>query len=356
MSEAETWFETDSYEEAVERFYSEGWTDGLPIILPTEKMVEEMIAAGGMDRTASLGTMPPKNGEITIEKLAVNAVMGGCRPEYFPVVIAAIEAMQQPQHNLGGVIQTTHMCVSLAIVNGPLSRELKFNAADGVFGNGFRANGAVGRALRLAMWNLGGALPGETDMSTFSSPAEYAYCIAEEEEANPWQPLHVERGCEEGSSAVTVFACEAPHSVHCHGTPSDMLYAIADTMAALGNNNIQFGGQMLVILNPRVAEEFHEAGWSKEDVRNHLWENARRWTEDMRALGKVSAQVRQAKTDAGHIDKRFSFDNVRSRIPVSDRPEDIHIIVAGGRASFAAVCPGWGSFGGYAATAPIRTS
>src|SRR5438046_2628709 len=143
-----------------------------------------------------------------VDRRAANAVMGGARPEHFPVVLAAMEALLDPAHNLNGVTQTTHMCVSLVIVNGPIARELAFNSRDGVFGNGYRANAAVGRAVRLALWNLGGAVPWDTDKSTLSHPAEYAFCIAEEEADNPWPPLHVERGCPEGSDAVTVFACE----------------------------------------------------------------------------------------------------------------------------------------------------
>ena len=185
-------------------------------------------------------------------------------------MIAAVEALLDHEHNLNGVIQTTHMCVSLAIVSGPLAKQLRFNSADGVFGNGFRANGAVGRALRLAMWNLGGAVPGQTDMATQSNPAEYAYCIAESEDS-PWDPLHVERGCAPGDSAVTVFACEGPHSADCIGTPAEMLYVLADTMASLGNNNVTSGGQTLVVLNPRQADEFAKAGWTKHSIRNHLW-------------------------------------------------------------------------------------
>ncbi len=207
----------DDYDEAVELFFERGWTDGLPVVLPTRRRVEAMIAHVGRDPQESLGPVPPKGGEATIEKLAINAVMGGCRPEHFPVALAAMEAMMDPAHNLNGVSQTTHMCVSLIIVNGPIARELGFNSRDGVFGNGYRANAAVGRAARLALWNLGGAVPWDTDKSTLSHPGEYAFCIAEEEEDNPWPPLHVERGCAPGSDAVTVFACEGPHSIFCYG-------------------------------------------------------------------------------------------------------------------------------------------
>lgn len=345
----------DDYEKAVELFFERGWTDGLPVVLPTRGLVEAMIATSGRDRNESLGPMPPQGGEATIEKLATNAVMGGCRPEHFPVVLAAIEAMLQPEHNLNGVTQTTHMCVSLAIVNGPIARELKFNSRDGVFGNGFRANGAVGRAIRLAIWNLGGAIPGETDKATMSHPGEYAFCIAEEEEDNPWEPLHVERGCPPGSSAVTAFACEGPHSVHCSGVPAEMLYTLCEAVSAPGSNNMMYGGQMLVVLNPLHAEEFARHGWSKNDVRQYLWENGRRPLSDiLEAVVAHREPVRNAQIESGRYSFRYDVRNSKTMVPPTEKPQDLHIVVAGGRTYFAAVLPGWGAFGGYAATALVR--
>lgn len=347
-------FHTDDYEQAIETFYERGWTDGLPVVLPTRPLVEAMIAAGGRDRNESLGPMPPKNDPVSIEKLAINAVMGGCRPEYFPVVIASIEAMMAPQHNLNGVIQTTHSCVSLTIVHGPIVQELKFNSRDGVFGNGYRANGAVGRAVRLAIWNIGGAVPWETDMSTMSDPAEWTFCIAEEQLDNPWEPLHVERGCPPGSDAVTVFACESPQSVLCQGTPTEMLFVLGDALSSVSNNNVHTGGETLVVLNPRIAQEFHEQGWSKNRVRQYLWENARRSHADLRAGGVHAVEQRQSLTDMGRIKRIENIDSPDVMIPICDKPQDIHVVVAGGRTYFAAVLPGWGAYGGYASTQLIR--
>lgn len=344
----------DDYEQAIELFYEKGWTDGLPIVLPTRKLVEAMVTASGRDRNESLGNVPPKGGAATIEKLAINAVMGGCRPEHFPIVLAAFEGMMAPEHNVNGVTQTTHMCVSLAIVNGPISRKLNFNSRDGVFGNGYRSNAAVGRALRLALWNLGGAVPWDTDKATMSHPGEYAFCIAEEEVDNPWQPLHADRGLPADSDAVTVFACEGPHSVLCNGTPEEMLHVLCDSMCGLGNNNMHVGGQMLVVLNPLNVEDFHRRGWSKNDVRQYLWENARRPLADIRACGIVHDGFRKAQQAVGRYHFRYDLANPTTRVPVTERPEDIHLVVAGGRTYFAAVLPGWGSFGGYAVTVPIR--
>ena len=156
-----------------------------------------------------------------------------------------------------------------------------------------------GAAVRLALWNLGGAVPWDTDKSTLSHPGEYAFCIAEEEEDNPWPPLHVERGCAPGSDAVTVFACEGPHSVFCYGTPEEMLHVLTDSMCSLGNNNMHVMGQTLVTLNPLNAEEFAKRGWTKQDVRHYLWEHARRPLADVRACGVVHEQFRKMERDAG---------------------------------------------------------
>jgi hypothetical protein len=344
----------DDYEEAIELFYKRHWTDGLPVVLPTPRRVQALIEHVGRDPQESLGAIPPRGGEATLEKLAINAVMGGCQPEHFPVVLAAMEALLDPAHNLNGVSQTTHMCVSLIIVNGPIARELGFNSRDGVFGNGYRANAAVGRAVRLALWNLGGAFPWDTDKSTLSHPGEYAFCIAEEEEDNPWPPLHVERGCPPGSDAVTVFACEGPHSIFCYGTPEEMLHVLVDSLQALGSNNIHVLGQTLVTLNPLNAEEFAKRGWSKQDVRMYLWEHARRPLAEVRACGVIHEQFRKMERDAGRYPLRYDLENPTTRLPVTASPEDIHIIVAGGRSYFAAVLPGWGGFGGFAVTRPIR--
>jgi len=345
----------DDYEQAVELFFDRGWTDGLPVVLPTRKLVDAMVAGCGRGRHDSLGPIPPVGGEATIEKLAINAVMGGCRPEHFPVVIAAIEAMLKPEHNLNGVTQTTHMCVSLAIVGGPVVAGLNFNARDGVFGNGYRANGAVGRAIRLAIWNLGGATPGETDKATLSHPGEYTFCIAEESRDNPWPLLHVELGCPAGSSGVTAFACEPPHSVHCSGTPDEMLYTLTESVAPPGSNNLLYGGQTLVVLNPLHAEEFDRRGWAKNDVRQYLWENARRpLAEVLQAVVAHREPVRNAQIESGRWARRYDVRNPKTLVPPTERPEDIHIAVAGGRTYFAAVLPGWGSFGGYATAAQIH--
>lgn len=344
----------DDYDAAVELFYARGWTDGLPVVLPTRPRVEALIRHVGRDPQESLGPVPPLGGEATVEKLAINAVMGGCRPEDFPVVLAAMEALLDPAHNLNGVSQTTHMCVPLVIVHGPVARALGVNARDGVFGNGYRANAAIGRAVRLALWNLGGARPGETDKATLSHPAEYAFCIAEAEDASPWPPFHAERGFAPEQDAVTVFACEGPHSVFCWGTPGEMLHVLADSLTPLGSNNVHVLGQLLVVLNPWQAREFARHGYGKAELRVALWERARRRRREILACGRIHEQFRQMEREAGRYPARYDVDDPDLAVPVTARPEDIHLVVAGGESYFAGVLPGWGGFGGFAVTRPVR--
>jgi hypothetical protein len=348
------------YDELVEQFYAEGWTDGLPIVLPTVERVDRMLATSGRDPDEVLGTIPPRGLTATRRLVAVNAVMAGCVPGHLPIVEAALQAALAPEHNLNGVTCTTHMCVPLIIVNGPQRNVFGFNATDGVFGNGSRANGAVGRALRLVCWNLGGARPGDQDKSTLSHPGEWTFCIAEDEEGSPWEPLHVERGCPAGSDAVTVFACEAPHSIVAIGTPESMLNRIIDHMSSRGSNNSEYrwgdGGQLMITLNAEQAERFADAGWSKQDVKRYLWENStckvRERTDD---IDEYSSEV---GTRDGYLAQGRAWtdwNDPDADLTITPTADDIHIVVAGGRSYFASILPGWGPFGGYAATRTVSS-
>ncbi len=335
------------YHAAVELFFARGWTDGLAVVPPTEDLVEAMIGASRREPQEELGEIPPVQGIATIEKLAINSVMAGCRPEYFPIIIAAVEAMLEPEHNLNGVQTTTHCCVPLVIVNGPLARELRFNSGDGVFGSGFRPNGTVGRAIRLILWNLGGNIPGEVDKSTQAHPGKWSFCIAEKEEANPWEPLHMERGMDKEKNAVTVFSCEAPHSVLCYGTAKQMLAALISSLATLGSNNVHAMGETLVVLNPWQARQFHQEGWSKQDIKFYLWQHARTTLSQIKAVDALGI--------AGPFwPKWVDVEDEHFLVPLTARPEDIHLVVAGGETYFAAVCPGWGGLGGFAITKEVK--
>lgn len=343
--------------EAVELFFQRRWTDGLAIVPPTEEKVEAMVRYSGRDPGELLGEIPPYRGIATIEKLAINSVMAGCLPEYFPVVIAAVEALLEPEANLNG-IQTTQSSVEpLIIVNGPIAKKLEVNATLGVFGRGYRANGTIGRALRLILWNLGRNFPGEPDRSTYSHPGAWSYCIAEDEEGNPWEPLHVERGLPPGSNAVTVFSCEAPIAVSVRATAEQCLFALSEAIAYPGCNCYRFlggGSQLLIGMTSLSAEQFHREGWSKQDIKRYIWEHARVPYWKMEKAGVLTEPDFGGSNLADLVwPKWIDRSNPDTLVPATVAPEDIHIVVCGGRSGRFVVCHGWG-YGGLAVTKPIR--
>ena len=349
--------EGEGYHELVELFFQRKWTDGLPVVPPTEEKVEELIRFVGRDPKEVLGEIPPYNGLATIEKIAVNSVMAGCLPEYFPVVIAAVEAMLDPKHNLNGTQVTQSGVEPLLIVNGPIVKQLGINYGDSVFGRGSRANGTIGRAIRLILWNLGQNFPGEPDRSTFSHPGSWSFCIAEDEDSSPWEPLHVERGLPSGSNAVTVFACEAPHPTMAHGTVRQILSSICEAIASPGSSTYVFlggGNEILVTISALNAEQFRREGWSKMDVKQYIWEHTKV------PFGKIENTGMLAPAELGGSNfadflwpKWVDRSSPESTIPATLMPNDIHVMVCGGRGSWCAVCHGWG-YGGLAVTREVR--
>ena len=200
----------------IEHYFEQGWTDGLPVVPPTPQLVAAMVAALGGDPDHLEARIPPRWGNLTREVLAINLVLAGCRPEYAPVTRAALLALTSSHFNLHGVQATTHMAAPLVVVNGPVRKEIGLNAGANVFGSGCRANATIGRAIRLVLLNVGGAWPGDLDKSTLGHPGKYTFCIAENEEASPWAPYHVEHGYAPGDSTVFCIAAEGPHSVTNH--------------------------------------------------------------------------------------------------------------------------------------------
>ena len=235
-----------------DEFEARGWSDGLPVVAPTRARVDAMLAATDYPPAHEFGTMPPRQGVVTTEILAVNAVMAGCRPAYFPVVLAAVQALLDQAFNLFAVQATTHPCAPCLIVNGPLATQLGINARYGAFGPGVRANATIGRALRLILMNVGGACPGVLDRSTQGQPAKYAYCVAENEAESPWLPLHVERGFAPEVSTVTVTAAEGPHNLNDHVSTraTGILATLEGAMADMGANNSYLYGQPTIASVP----------------------------------------------------------------------------------------------------------
>jgi hypothetical protein len=241
-----------SEDDAFEALYARGVTDGLPVIAPTAARVRAAVEASGRPGDELIALVAPRHGRATVEKIAVNAVMAGCRPEYLPAVIAAVEAICDPAFALEGVSGTTDAVAPLLIVNGPVRAELDVNCGVGVFGPGWRANATIGRAVGLVWANVGGAGPGVISMSTFAQPGRYTYCIGEREEESPWEPLHVEHGFAATDSTVAVLAAEAPQIVVDARSRSarDVLTTIARSGEAIASHAIADLGDTLLVISP----------------------------------------------------------------------------------------------------------
>jgi hypothetical protein len=318
---AKTFHLEDSYP-AINRLYQErGWTDGLPIVPPTAEAVAECLRHTDREPRELIAVLPPRQGEATVERIAVNTVMAGCRPEYLPVVITAIEALADPAFNLDSIQATTHPVAPLMIVNGPIARELGINGGYNAFGQGFAPNLTIGRAVRLVLMNVGGGLPGTGDRSTQGSPAKIAYCVAENEDANPWEPLHVEAGYPRDFSTVTVFGCEGPHNIQDHYsyTGLGVLKIIAGAMGQAGSNNLLSGGAPLLALGPEHAATIARDGYTKRQVKEFVFEHARY------PLGLLGDEFRKFL-----VEGRKNADRPDTMVPIVKSPDDITVIVVGG--------------------------
>ncbi len=336
----------DDYEKLNELYYERGWSDGLPIVPPSLKRVEAMLAYCDRPWDEPVGLVAPRWGEATPWRLAANAVMAGCEPRYFPLVMLAIEAMCREPFNLYGIQATTHLCAPLLIVNGPIARELGINAGHNAFGPGWRSNASIGRAIRLALINVGGALPGTGDMATFGSPAKFSYCVAENEQANPWEPLHVERGFPADASTITVVGAEAPHNVNDHEsiTAEGILKMIAGTAATTGSNDVAYSGEPVIALSPEHAATI-AARYSKADAKRLLWEHA--WI----ALGRFSDENIERRLRV-KFPARLGGAGPDARVPVVQQPEDFVFIVVGGAGKHTAFIPTFGAT--RSVTLPLR--
>ena len=303
----------------LEDMFERGWTDGLPVIPPTPDRVEAML--GGRDRSSLLGEMAPAMARVTLERVAACAVLAGCRPEYFAVIVAAVEAVLEPAFNIGGQAVTTQPCGQVIVVNGPVRDRIGLNGSVGALGPGWRANMTIGRALRLVVSLTGGGFPGRLDRSTLGNPGKVSMCFAEDEEVSPWEPLHVSRGFSESSSVVTVIGADAPLSISDHRStgPLELTRVLGQAAAATWSPNWwPLGGVSLFVICPEHARSFEQWGWSKERVRDEMFDavvqpaGALRWGE--------TTPLVNAATDDQPIRKWTS-------------PEDILIVVAGGEAA-----------------------
>jgi hypothetical protein len=325
----------------IEWYTEQPWSDGLPIVPPTPEKIAAAVAALGGEPDFAEAVVPPRRGTLTREVLAINLVMAGGKPEYAPVVRAAMLALCSKAFNLNGVQATTHMAAPLLIVNGPIRGEIGMNAGHNVFGSGNRANATIGRAIRLILLTVGGATPGDLDKSTLGHPGKYTYCIAENEELSPWAPYHVEHGMAPEDSSVFVIAAEPPHSVvnHVADDAQGVLDSIVSAMSTIAHNNAVAGGSCAVVISPEHAATIAGSGFTRNDVKNYLWYNA------TNAWSAVSFGDRYA--GGGKVYNKalpaWYKREPNARIPIVPNANDIHLFVAGGAAGrFSAFIPGWG--------------
>jgi len=318
---------------AVNRLYRErGWTDGLPIVPPTLGRVDEMLAASPLERHAALGEVEPLGGVATVEKVAANAVMAGCEASYFPVVLAAVQALLDPAFNLRGVQTTDENVAPLLVVNGPVAKRLGINAGWGALGPGWPANAAIGRAAHLVMHNLGGGWPASRGFAGLGQPGRYTLCLAEREDS-PWPPLHVELGYRPEQSTVTVLRAE---------TVINVTGGLDEVASVMGSAASLFGilhsGVPAVILSPFTARRLAGEGWTRARVREELFARGRLATETWRRSW-IHATVRASDWPDWAVAAAAS-----GSIPAVREPDDITLIVAGAELPIPqhAYCPSWG--------------
>ena len=332
-----TRFEAPDDLDAINRLYRERrWSDGLPVVPPTTERVERMLRCARRAPEDVVATVAPAFGIATVEGIAINAVLAGCDPEYLPVLIAATEAVADPEFNLQGIQATTNPVAVWLIINGPLARRLAVNSTFNCLGQGAWANATLGRALRLILQNIGGALPGEMDRATHGQPGKYTFCCAENEEANPWEPLHVERGYAADRSTVTVVGVEGTMNMNTHTKDAaELVRVIADTMIHPPSNEYTHGGEPWLMMGPEHAEILKRGGFSKAGFKQRLWEEAK--MPASRMSGKDLQRVRDSRAhELGEI-------GPDTLLPISARPQDIMVMVAGGPGTHSVYLPCFGN-------------
>ena len=328
---------------ALEAAIEDGPGDGLPLIPPTQRAVDATLSTVQEGPAHVLGVMAPAMEEVTVGDAAVCAVMAGCKPSYFPVVLTALEAVMEPEFNFLAIQATTELASPLVIVHGPIAERIGVHSGSGCLGPGFRANATIGRAVRLAAVRLGMAVPGETDMATFGHGGKYAACFAEA--ACGWEPLHAARGFRAEQSAVTVVAADAPVNVndYASGSAESVLRMIAGTMACPGSNNAQGGGEVLLVISPQHLGLLASGGVDRADAQRALFDLARV------PIKSFSPEI--AERVRGRRPGLFE-DSSPDAVPVADAPESILIAVAGGPGSHTLFFPTYGET--RAVTKPIN--
>jgi hypothetical protein len=327
-----------------EFLFDQGLTDGLPVVPPTPERVMRMLAGSRRDPQSVVATVPPNMGVATVEKVAINAVMAGCRPSYMPVVIAAVEAVCSDGFNIHGVLATTHFVGPVLIVNGPIRDRIGMNYRVNALGQGSRANATIGRAVQLVVRNVGGGRPGEIDRAVLGQPGKVGFCFAEWEERSRWEPLHVERGFRADDSTVTAFAGCAPTGIvdqlSRDGASLATSYGLA--LAAASHPRQRGYGDVILVVPPEHVDTFARDGWTKERVREQIQRASA-------APAGELARDRRCAVGLTAVDlERLGPDTA---VPKFRSAESIKLVVAGGEAGkFAALIDNWAGGGGSAIT------
>ena len=323
--------------DAINKLYRERrWSDGLPIVPPTQERVARMLAGARRKPGDVIAMLPPGFGEATVERIAVNAVMAGCDPEYLPVLIAATDAVAQAQFNIQGIEATTNSAAVWLVLNGPVVQKLGVNATFNCLGQGTWANATLGRAMRLILQNIGGALPGDMDRATQGQPAKYTFCCGENEAQSPWEPLHVERGFTRETSTVTVVAAEGTLNMNTHSKEAgELLRVIAETMVHPASNEYCHGGEPWIVFAPEHADILKAGGLSKRDVKQRLWELSKM------PAGRMSVkEILRAQASRSDEYGEIKPDTLLS---IARTPDDIWFIVAGGPGTHSVYVPCFGN-------------
>lgn len=316
-------------------FRARRWSDGLPIIPPTPARVDAMLRRTHLHRDELIARLAPAYGAATVERIAINAVMAGADPEYLQVLIAAVEAVSDPAFNLQGIQATTNPVTVWLILNGPVVGALDVNARYNCLGQGAWANATLGRALRLILQNVGGALPGDMDRATHGQPGKIGFCCAENEAESPWPALQVERGFAASASTVTVVGASGTLNMNTHAKDAaDIVRVFADAMAFGPSNDYWIGGEPWLIVSPEHAHILARDGLTKAEFRNRLWEASK-----MRA-GRMAAKDLE-RTRISRHDELGEID-ADTLLPIATRPQDIGLVVAGAPGTHSVYVPSFG--------------
>jgi hypothetical protein len=333
-------------EDEAEAMFDRGWTDGLPVVAPTEARVLRMLDGTTRAPDEIVAVVPPDLVECTVEKVAVNAVLAGCRPEYLPVVLACVEAACTDEFNMHGLLATTYFSGPVVIVNGPITRAIGMNSGGNALGQGNRANATIGRALQLVVRNVGGGKPGGIDRATLGNPGKYTFCFAEDEANSPWEPLSVERGFSADASTVTLFAGEGSRGIidGQSRTPESLASSFAAGLRTVAHPKLAMGFDAFLVVSPEHARVFAEAGWSKARLKEELHARLQlEGTDIVRGAGGIAEGVPEAF--AGATLPKF-------------RPDGLWLVQAGGKAGlFSAIIGGWvnGDTGSQPVTREVGT-